>query len=445
MRRLTRYRRLGVATALAASAVALAACSSGGPQQAPANANVTLTILTHINAPTQQALNTLDAAFHRKYPNITVQVTAVDSNDVDEVRNTRIEAGNLDITEVLALNGAANPSYVKGQPPNFMGQLITAGKFLNLSGQSFLKDWSPAALQQVGQVNGATYAIPTGRDVVTGVYYNKSIFAKYHLSVPTTWNQFVAVCQKLKANGVTPLIIGGEDGWPAAMPLWGILQSLYPTAQDQANLNKGLWTGTVKYTAPVNVEVLDRLKTIYSYTQPGFAGISYQTTPGRFAAGQAAMMPDGSWSAPTIEQANPSLQFGYFPLPASNNASDNAQWGGKYDVAWSILSSSPHRSAALKWMAFYSDPANYTKFVAANGFISAEPGVGSTPFDNSLHVTDQNFSQVFGEISVTPANAPASMVNGAGFEYGNIAPIGSYTSMTALAEAEQADWDKAVQ
>lgn len=430
-----------VLPALALSALSVGSLSAIGTASAAASsAPITLTILTHINPPTQQALATLDAAFEAKYPNIHVQVSAVATGSLSTVRTTRMAAGNLDITEVSPFYGASYPSYIKGQPPNVWAELIAANKFLNLKGQAFLKDWNPSAIQTVGAVGKGIYAIPSGTDIFTGVFYNKTLFAKYGLSVPTTWDQLMHVCSVLQSHGVPPFIIGQKDGWPAALPMYAIEQDLYPTLASRWALEKAIWTTKNAYETPTAVAVLNETKAIYSYTIQGFGGIPYADAPGEFAAGKAAMTPDGTWSEPTIAQANPKLKFGYFPLPATNSPSVNAQWGGKYDISWSILNSSKHKTAALEWMAFYSDPANYAKFISTSGFIPSEPNINSTPFNNSLGVTNKNFSTNFSIIAVSEANAPQQ----AGFDYLDIAPLGkAYTNMNQLAAVEQSAWNSA--
>jgi raffinose/stachyose/melibiose transport system substrate-binding protein len=422
---------------------ALAATSLSATATAPASASsapVTLTILTHINPPTQQALATLDAAFEAKYPNIKVQVTAVATGELPTVRDTRMAAKDVDITEVSPFYGATNPSYVVGQPPNIWAELIEAHKFLNLAGQPFVKDFIPSAIQSVGAYGSGVYAIPSGTDIFTGVYYNKAIFAKYGLSVPTTWNALLNVCKVLTAHGVAPFITGQKDGWPAGLVLYAVQQSLWPTMASRWALEKAIWTTKNAFETPLAVQALQETQTIFSYTIKGFAGIPYADAPGEFAAGKAAMTIDGTWSEPTIAQANPKLQFGYFPLPASNNAAVNAQWGGKYDIAWSIVSSTQHEAAALDWMTFYSDPANYAKFIDTTGFVPAEPNIQSTAFNNSLHITPTNFSTNFSIIEVSKVNAPQQ----AGFDYLDIAPLGkAYTNMTQLAAVEQNAWNNA--
>ncbi len=46
-----------------------------------------------------------------------------------------------------------------------------------------------------------------------GFYYNKHIFETLKLSVPKTWQEFVAVCRVLHENGVAPLIQANAGGW----------------------------------------------------------------------------------------------------------------------------------------------------------------------------------------------------------------------------------------
>ncbi|MHC5374181.1 ABC transporter substrate-binding protein [Enterococcus sp. LJL120] len=46
-----------------------------------------------------------------------------------------------------------------------------------------------------------------------GIYYNKEIFEKYNLTVPTTIEELDQICKTLKENGVTPLATAGKYGW----------------------------------------------------------------------------------------------------------------------------------------------------------------------------------------------------------------------------------------
>lgn len=48
-----------------------------------------------------------------------------------------------------------------------------------------------------------------------GIYYRKSLLEQYG-GVPTSWNAFLAQCEKLKTAGITPIGLGAMNHWPAA-------------------------------------------------------------------------------------------------------------------------------------------------------------------------------------------------------------------------------------
>lgn len=70
----------------------------------------------------------------------------------------------------------------------------------------------PTTLQKLSEHNGKQYYLPFGFGWV-GIYYNKQVFAKYNLQEPQTWEEFIQVCETLRANGETPLSISGNEPW----------------------------------------------------------------------------------------------------------------------------------------------------------------------------------------------------------------------------------------
>lgn len=76
--------------------------------------------------------------------------------------------------------------------------------------ESFSKGW-----QNMSSVDGKKYFLPTSW-YWWAVYYRPSVFEKYGLSAPTSWDEFTQVCDTLVANGVKPFTIGTKYRWTAA-------------------------------------------------------------------------------------------------------------------------------------------------------------------------------------------------------------------------------------
>lgn len=89
-------------------------------------------------------------------------------------------------------------------------QKVANGYVQDLSDQDFLKNVNESALEMTKQEDGGYYALPYSRNYI-GVYYNKKTFEDNGLEIPTTWEEFTAVCDKLKEAGITPVGMHGKD------------------------------------------------------------------------------------------------------------------------------------------------------------------------------------------------------------------------------------------
>jgi glucose/mannose transport system substrate-binding protein len=73
-------------------------------------------------------------------------------------------------------------------------------------------DMFPELLDQVN-VDGHYMAIPVNVHRENSLFYNKTVFAEHGVEPPTTMAEFLEVCAKLKADGVTPLAISTSQSW----------------------------------------------------------------------------------------------------------------------------------------------------------------------------------------------------------------------------------------
>jgi raffinose/stachyose/melibiose transport system substrate-binding protein len=331
---------------------------------------VTLELLIHQNAPLVDYINSFNEKFQTQYPDITVNVSVVKADELATSTQTRLTANDIDIIDMFGFAQGIQPYMKNADKPNWQ-TLIEAGLLMDLTGQPFLRYYDASAIRDAGTFNGKVYEVNTGRYAFTGVFYNKDLFKKYGVKVPTTWSQLVAACQTFKKHDIAPMTAGGKDGWPVLVAGYGILLSAYP---DQAALVKGLWTGSITWNNARSLTMWKRMQVLArDMIEPGASGVAFDQAPGRFASGAAAMLPAGSWDAPAIASANPKLNFGYFPMPGSDNPADNKYLAGKYDVGWVVAAGTANRDAALKWLASFSQPENYQAYVNATGIMPTEP------------------------------------------------------------------------
>lgn len=100
--------------------------SANAPAADSAAAPVTLRVLIHQNPPMVEYMNTFNEKFQKKYPNITVDMSVVNANDLSTVSQTRLTANDVDVVDMFGFANAAQPYMKKVDPPNWQ-TLIEAG------------------------------------------------------------------------------------------------------------------------------------------------------------------------------------------------------------------------------------------------------------------------------------------------------------------------------
>ncbi len=339
----------------------------GGGSTATGSGGQTIKLITWVNPPAVDAFKKIDAEFHKAYPklNVDLQTAASITGPYATLLQTSVDSGSADIvTDYPPLN----PLPLKPTKSNesTWQYWSTHNVFAPLDGQSFLSRYTSSALK-AETYNGKVYGLVSG-SYQEGVFYNKATFAKYNLTPPTTYSQFLSELKTLKAHGVTPLFDALGNVGPVYLQFLYydlIADDWYPSAPG-GNLATDLENGTVKWTAPQFTKVMQQEKTIAKYLEPNYTGVPWEAMPGDFAKGDAAMLLDGSWDMAAVHSANPSAKVGFFPLPGSNTAANNQPYVAD-NLTFSVLKSSKHKAAAMKWLQFFSKPSIYAQYVAMTG------------------------------------------------------------------------------
>lgn len=82
------------------------------------------------------------------------------------------------------------------------GAYMNDGYLVDLSTEPFLNHYLLSSLNDVSQ-DGHIYAIP-GTSIVGGIAYNMDMFQSHGWKVPTSQDEFFALCAEIKAAGITP-------------------------------------------------------------------------------------------------------------------------------------------------------------------------------------------------------------------------------------------------
>ena len=131
-------------------------------------------------------------------------------------------------------------------------------------------------------------------------------------TVPTTVEELLAATEKLRAKGITPVAMGGNDSTGQKF-LLQIMETAMTPDEATAVMTSGGYCASPSAMQGLNTFVQLRDAGVFS---DNAEGLSTQDMYGEFTTDTAASMFAGSWafSLPTAEQI-PNIELGGFPLP----------------------------------------------------------------------------------------------------------------------------------
>ena len=121
------------------------------------------------------------------------------------------------------------------------------------------------------------------------VFYNKSTFASKGYTVPTTWDQYLALAKKMKSDGLIPFAFADKDGWPA-LGTFDILNMRINGYDYHIKLMKH----QIPWTDPGVTQVFEHWAELMPYMQSGANGRIWQDAAKTLEAKQAGMMFQGT-------------------------------------------------------------------------------------------------------------------------------------------------------
>jgi multiple sugar transport system substrate-binding protein len=142
------------------------------------------------------------------------------------------------------------------------------------------------------------------------VFFLKSKFEKWGVSVPTTWDEFIALCQKLKGMGVNPLANGiGSTPWMASG--WFDILDLRINGAD---FHKELLAGKHSFDSTEVRNVMKYYAQLIPFFDPNMTSYAWQDAVTPLVQGKDAMYLTGAFISQNITDNPDDLDFFTVPI-----------------------------------------------------------------------------------------------------------------------------------
>ena len=297
-------------------------------------------------------------SFTKANPNIEI--------DFQPVKDTEYDA---QLKQSLAAGVGADIIFLRSYDSGFQIYKTESLQELN-SVLPALKDFPSAAIAAWATPEAKSYAIPSV-GVVHGVYYRKSIFKKYGIAVPTTWDEFIAAAKKLKAGGETVFAQGTKDNWMLYEVMYAGLGANFYGGE---KARQDLMNKKARFTDANFVLAMEKMKELQPFFPERFEGIDYVTMQQIFGTGNAAMFIGGSWEIGIFEDLGGLEDVGYFAPPLAKKG-DKLQYCFHVDGGIAMNKNTKYPEEAKTYMKWLASPA-YAQLLMNElpGFFSYTPG-----------------------------------------------------------------------
>jgi N-acetylglucosamine transport system substrate-binding protein len=226
------------------------------------------------------------------------------------------------------------PRFTSNTPPDMvnnagsklmdMGALVQAGQVsdltelfeapaLDVPGKKVKETLVPGAIDQ-GSFNGKPHVLNYAFTVY-GLWYDSALFAKNSWTAPATWADFTALCDKMKAVGVTPF---GYAGANAAYYMYLVLLTSAAkiggpdVLKHIDNLEEGAWQAdAVKQAAAAWAGIGAK------FTDKAFGGLKHTEVQLKQNQGRIGFYPSGSWLENEQAKDTPAtFKYAVTPIPS---------------------------------------------------------------------------------------------------------------------------------
>ncbi len=294
------------------------------------------------------ALADATIAFNKKYPNMKVNVEfqtwgdhlkKLDAGLVAKKTADVMEFGNTEVLKYSSSGALADLSSYK-------------------STFDYSNDWLKA-LTDAGSFDGKLYAVPYYAGA-RAIMYRTDLFAAQKISVPKSYDEFLAAGKKLMAaygsDATFSAVYLPGKYWYAAMSF------VYDAGGSIATSTGGKWTGTLDSAA--SIAGLNRFKEVSDTLSKADKAGTESAQWDVFNGGKVAMSYSNGWESCCIPKVG--ANWAFFPMPSVNKGSYAPAFLGGSNLAVPVYSKNAKISAY--WIRSFTSAAQM-RTIAGSGAI----------------------------------------------------------------------------
>ncbi len=332
---------------------------------------------------------TVEEAFNSTHDDIHLTISS--PNDAMAILKTRFI--REDYPDIIGIGGDINYSY-----------FVDADILADISEYEGMQDVNEGYLEiaealELVPVDG-TYLLPYAANAA-GVLYNREMFEEHGWQIPETWDEMLALCDEIAAEGILPFYFGFKDIWTCLAP-WNAMAVELAPSDTTRQVNKGLTTFSKEYE-----ELAEKYMALLPYGPDDPFAYNYNDACTAFARGESAMYPIGSYAAPQILSVNPELKMDSFVMPASDEKEGRTLNSG-IDLGFCVTKDCKNKEAAYEVLNFLYQDDTLQKYIDAQTSVPCKKGDfklsslldGMTEFIESGNMTDYQDHYYPSEMSV---------------------------------------------
>ena len=258
---------------------------------------------------------------------------------------------------------AGNPPDILHMPrPGVAAEFARDGVILPLSSgddpilplEMLQENYAQSIIDQ-GVVDGEVYGVLHAPNSKSTMWYRTDTFADLDLEVPETWDELLELVDILQEEGITPLSMGGLDGW--TLTDW--FENIYVRVAGPENYIKLFVTHEIEWTDPTVVEAMEHFRDLIAPTEERLLGGAEGALATDFIGGmdqmlrgEAGLYYEGGFMGNFGEQNFPDLtcgeDFSFFLFPEINEEWGRPVVGG--GGLWLVFNDNPEVRELIRYL-----------------------------------------------------------------------------------------------